>query len=181
MGPISPWALLLLLLLAACSQKVAQEDSQARTEKAMEASGTVLDLIPRLSERLPFRQEKIGRILGVTRLRDEAASNAAFDVYKSTGKKGEVLSVEVRQRTGGRTDEGGDRHPRLGRRGLRDPGAGHGAFRRAPRRPDPAVGARAAGRAGLPLVQAALGQAAPGLLAERARVPDYHRVDAIGS
>jgi hypothetical protein len=86
-------------LAVACSNRARTPEGQGRTkETAMDASGSVFDLIPRLVEKLPFRQVDVASLTGVTLTRDEAASNYAYDVFKGSGAKGGISSVEVRQR-----------------------------------------------------------------------------------
>ena len=88
-----------MAMAAACSNRVGHQEGQATTEeKPMEASASIFDLIPRLVQKLPFRQEDVASLTGVTLTRDQQVSNNAFDVYRSTGPKGQIAAVEVRQR-----------------------------------------------------------------------------------
>jgi hypothetical protein len=91
-----------IALLMACDRV-----GNAEKEKRMERSGSVLDLVPRLAEKLPFRQEDVGKLTGVTLKRDDKTSNSSYDIYRSTGPADRFTAVEVRQRVQAKAGKNG--------------------------------------------------------------------------
>lgn len=90
-----PIALAGLLGSAACP---AGEPGPKEQKKPV-MSKSVLDLVPQLMKARPFQKDEVARLTGAALVRDEAASNPYFQIFRWRGRgggDGAIAGVEVR-------------------------------------------------------------------------------------